>query len=207
MITNDSSGDDWFYKPKQDGNPVKGPRPELIKEMRQKAGVGFYLYLRLMSFMKKANEFLKLDEPVPESAISEARSSGRRLSAGPLPIDFFLKDSAATAAALRASLVPNVGSSFASNEIIRNNLAAIAQMVHASMHPTVDAVNTYYKGITDQFFKNTAYDTNLYFGAGTSRRRIQTRDQEDWDDGSEGDDVEDDDSTDDPESDPKPMEE
>ena len=41
MITDDSSGEDWFDKP--EGKP-KGPRPELVKEIREKAGVSFYLY-------------------------------------------------------------------------------------------------------------------------------------------------------------------
>ena len=73
LVTRDSSGDDWFYKPGLDGK-TQGPRPELVREMREKANVDFYIY-QTGDFMELANIHLKLHEPVPESAIEEARKS------------------------------------------------------------------------------------------------------------------------------------
>lgn len=71
MITRDSSGDDWFYKPEVHKDEV-APRPELVKEMRNKAGVDFYLY-QTGEFMELANEYLK-DDLVSETAIEEAKA-------------------------------------------------------------------------------------------------------------------------------------
>ena len=42
LITNDSKGNDWFLTNKR--NRLVGPRPELIREMRDEAQVDFYLY-------------------------------------------------------------------------------------------------------------------------------------------------------------------
>ena len=63
MVTDDSRGDDWFYKSKNaiDGQTqLKGPRPELMWEMREKANVDFYLY-RTGEFIGFARSFLNLE--------------------------------------------------------------------------------------------------------------------------------------------------
>ncbi len=41
MVTDDSSGEDWFYK---SNGELRGPRHELVQELRDQAGVDFYLY-------------------------------------------------------------------------------------------------------------------------------------------------------------------
>ncbi len=51
-VTNDTSSDDWFYKYK--GRLQGGPRLELVKEMRDKANVDFYLYTTA-TFVKYAS--------------------------------------------------------------------------------------------------------------------------------------------------------
>ncbi len=76
MITRDSSGDDWFYKPEVHKDEV-APRPELVKEMRNKAGVDFYLY-QTGEFMELANKHLELDKPITDTAIKEARNRAKR---------------------------------------------------------------------------------------------------------------------------------
>ena len=71
MITSDSSGHDWFYKPALDGK-TRGPRPELVGEMRAKADVDFYIH-ETWEFIELANEYLDLDAPIPETTIKEAK--------------------------------------------------------------------------------------------------------------------------------------
>lgn len=53
IVTNDRSGDDWFFK--HNKQLLGGPRLELVKEMRDKADVDFYLYTTA-GFMKYASE-------------------------------------------------------------------------------------------------------------------------------------------------------
>ena len=55
MVTDDSSGEDWFYK--SNGEP-RGPRHELVQELRDQAGVDFYLYTS-DQFMLFARMYLK----------------------------------------------------------------------------------------------------------------------------------------------------
>ena len=55
MITDDSSGEDWFYKSK--GEP-SGPRRELVQEIHDEAGVDFYLYTS-EQFLQLARMYLK----------------------------------------------------------------------------------------------------------------------------------------------------
>lgn len=71
LITRDSGGEDWFYRPRID-DKVYGPHPELVKEMRDQAGVELFIY-QTGEFMALANENLSLDEPVPASSIEEAK--------------------------------------------------------------------------------------------------------------------------------------
>ena len=71
LITRDTNGDDWFYKPGLDGQ-TRGPRPELVKEMRDKAAVDFYIH-ETWEFIKLANKYLTLAAPVLETTIEEAR--------------------------------------------------------------------------------------------------------------------------------------
>lgn len=77
MITDDSTGDDWFHKP---GGEAQGPRRELVDEMREKANVNFYLY-QTWELLKLANKYLPdLGEPVTDRTIEEAkRQSETRL--------------------------------------------------------------------------------------------------------------------------------
>lgn len=56
LITNDSKGNDWFLMNKR--KRVEGPRPELIREMRDEAQVDFYLY-QTMQFTRFARIYLK----------------------------------------------------------------------------------------------------------------------------------------------------
>ncbi len=55
MVTDDSSGEDWFYK--SNGEP-RGPRHELVQELRDQAGVDFYLYTS-EKFMWLADKYLR----------------------------------------------------------------------------------------------------------------------------------------------------
>ena len=80
FVTRDSSGDDWFYKPGLN-RKTQGPRPELVKEMRDKAGVDFYLY-QTAEFMDLANKYLELDKPITDTAIKEARNRAKRVRQG-----------------------------------------------------------------------------------------------------------------------------
>ena len=73
LITRDSGGEDWFYRPRID-DKVYGPHPELVKEMRDQAGVELFIY-QTGEFMALANENLSLDEPVPASSIEEHTKS------------------------------------------------------------------------------------------------------------------------------------
>ena len=76
FVTRDSSGDDWFYKPGLDGK-TRGPRPELVKEMRDKAGVDFYIH-QTGDFMALANKHLRLDELIPDTAIRAVMTGALR---------------------------------------------------------------------------------------------------------------------------------
>lgn len=85
FVTRDSK-DDWFYKPRRNGTHdgrIEGPRPELVKEMRDKTGAEFYIY-QTGDFMKAASEYLQLDEPVANGAITEARKTRRVSNLEPL---------------------------------------------------------------------------------------------------------------------------
>ncbi len=76
LVTRDSK-DDWFYKPRRNDrrdNRIAGPRPELVKEMQEKAGVEFYIY-QTGDFLNSANNYLALDRPVTGLAIDEARKA------------------------------------------------------------------------------------------------------------------------------------
>ena len=55
MVTDDSSGKDWFYK--SNGEP-RGPRHELVQELHDQAGVDFYLYTS-EQFLWHARLYLK----------------------------------------------------------------------------------------------------------------------------------------------------
>jgi len=68
LVTGDSRSDDWFN---HIGGQTNGPRPELIKEMKVKANVGFYLY-QTSQFMKHAIEYL--DSQVSDETIDEIES-------------------------------------------------------------------------------------------------------------------------------------
>ena len=81
LVTNDSSGKDWFYKPRgqnQNDEEIKVPHPELVKEMRDKASVDFYLY-QTGDFMELAEKHLALDEPITDGAITEAKKTRRNV--------------------------------------------------------------------------------------------------------------------------------
>ena len=73
MVTDDSRGDDWFYKSKDDSTgrtTVRGPRPELLWEMREKANVDFYLY-RTGEFIASARKFLNLEDVLSEQQVQK----------------------------------------------------------------------------------------------------------------------------------------
>ena len=96
MITNDSSGNDWFYKPALDGK-IRGPRPELVKEMRDKAEVDFYIH-QTGEFIELADKYLTLGERIPETTIKVGKRPRRnsalndplkvRFDAGMIPPQF-----------------------------------------------------------------------------------------------------------------------
>ena len=78
LVTSDSGGDDWFYKPGLDGK-TQGPRPELVKEMHDKAKVDFYLH-QTGEFMELANKYLlKSANRITATAIKEARKREKRV--------------------------------------------------------------------------------------------------------------------------------
>ena len=66
LITNDSKGNDWFLMNKR--KRVVGPRPELIREMRDEAQVDFYLY-QTSQFTRFARIHLK--STISDEAIVE----------------------------------------------------------------------------------------------------------------------------------------
>ena len=79
LVTSDSGGDDWFYKLGRN-EKTQGPRPELVKEMHDKAKVDFYLY-QTGEFMELANKYiLKSNNRITAAAIKEARNHTRRAS-------------------------------------------------------------------------------------------------------------------------------
>ena len=70
LVSNDRKGDDWFLK---QNNQLKGPRPELRKEMCNEANVDFYLYTT-KAFMEQARDRLK--SPVSNETIEEMEQAG-----------------------------------------------------------------------------------------------------------------------------------
>ncbi len=75
FVSNDRDSDDWFLKQ----NGLKGPRPELRKEMRDEANVDFYLYTT-EAFMKRAKNYLKDQVQVSEETIEEIEKHDRYIS-------------------------------------------------------------------------------------------------------------------------------
>ena len=70
MISDDSSSDDWFQI---SGSEVRGPRRELVDEMRTKADVDFYLY-QTWELLKLAKQYLPgLGDLVQDKTIEEVR--------------------------------------------------------------------------------------------------------------------------------------
>jgi hypothetical protein len=67
VFVTDDGKEDWWY---QHHGKTIGPRPELIKEILEKAGVKFYMY-SADKFMNYAKEYLKSE--VEQKAIEEAR--------------------------------------------------------------------------------------------------------------------------------------
>ena len=191
LITDDSGGHDWFYKPQRDGN-VTGPRPELVKEMRDKAGVDFYIY-QTATFMEAANEYLNLEEEVTESTISEARNRVRGRSGSRYPM-FHLPVLEQYDAVLRAKAEEN------------------ARVVDAVTRPLIDAANANAARITAQALGDLSYYIDPLYGVRTSRRSSSDPDEREiWDDEVDSDedsnnDPNDDNSTDDPGSTPTPVE-
>ena len=72
MVSGDSRSDDWFYKVK---GKIRGPRPELIKEMRDEAGVDFYLY-QTSQFIRRAKDYL--DSQVSDETVDEITNFEKR---------------------------------------------------------------------------------------------------------------------------------
>ena len=72
LITNDSKGNDWFLRIKR--NRVVGPRPELIREMRNVAQVDFYLY-QTLQFTRFAKTYLR--STISDEAIAEVEKLRR----------------------------------------------------------------------------------------------------------------------------------
>ncbi|MCK4323364.1 MAG: DUF4935 domain-containing protein, partial [Armatimonadetes bacterium] len=68
ILVTDDRKDDWWWR--HQGETV-GPRPELIQEMKSKAGVSFYMY-STDQFMKYASEYV--EQQVEQEAIDEVRS-------------------------------------------------------------------------------------------------------------------------------------
>jgi len=69
FVTDDDKGDWWW---KRQGKTI-GPRQELVEEMIERAGVGFYMY-RPSRFMDEAGRYLDLGG-VESTAIEEARTT------------------------------------------------------------------------------------------------------------------------------------
>lgn len=57
LITNDRKDDWWLI----DNKNTVGPRPELIEEIRKKAGIPFYMY-QFEQFIEQAQKFLELED-------------------------------------------------------------------------------------------------------------------------------------------------
>ena len=70
MISNDSRGEDWYYK--HEGKLQGGPCPELRKEFLEKADKEFYLY-QTGTFLKRAREYLQ--SQVSDESIEEFSES------------------------------------------------------------------------------------------------------------------------------------
>ena len=72
FITDEKKEDWWWINPK---NEIVGPRPELIKEMIQEAGMPFYMY-STENFMERASKYL--EKPVNKKAIDEVKEVRKR---------------------------------------------------------------------------------------------------------------------------------
>jgi hypothetical protein len=70
LVTRDESDEDWFAKLR--GQTIS-PRPELIKEMQEKAQVGFYIY-KPVQFLEWASKYIKIE--VSDTAREEIKSVG-----------------------------------------------------------------------------------------------------------------------------------
>ncbi len=200
MVTNDSSGNDWFFKPGLDGK-TQGPRPELVKEMREKANVNFYIY-QTSAFMELANRHLELDEPVPETAIEEARSRDRRATQSSELVAGVRKSNLARFLIDDQLRQINAAIKAQTDAALQPIQATTAAAIDAMTRPAVEAVNAYVAEIATQAFKNLSYDAGLLYRSGTSRRRASTRDDiDERDKETDGDNETDDDPNDD---DPNP---
>lgn len=71
IFVTDDTKEDWWWK--FEGKTI-GPRPELVQEIREKAGVLFYMY-RPDSFMEYARDYL--NQKIDQKAIDEIRSLGQ----------------------------------------------------------------------------------------------------------------------------------
>jgi PIN like domain len=67
ILVTDDQKEDWYRK---EGSTVVGPRPELVAEMRDRAGVEFYLYT-FRNFLQYARTYLLAD--VSERTLDEVR--------------------------------------------------------------------------------------------------------------------------------------
>jgi hypothetical protein len=67
LLVTDDQKEDWYRK---EGSTIVGPRPELVAEMREEAGVDFYLY-NFRSFLQYARSYLLAE--VSERALDEVQ--------------------------------------------------------------------------------------------------------------------------------------
>lgn len=85
ILVEDDRKEDWWQRIH---GKTQGPRPELIREMRDKANVQFYMYT-FENFLKQANEFLTLQvqeetiQEVRETRIQEAKQRADQLALHP----------------------------------------------------------------------------------------------------------------------------
>lgn len=73
LFITDDRKEDWWWK--SHGKTV-GPRPELVKEIKQEAGTYYYMYTATQ-FMKQASEYLKRE--ISPSAINETEQLSSRV--------------------------------------------------------------------------------------------------------------------------------
>ncbi len=72
IFLNDEKTDDWWLKFK---DRILGPRPELIREIKNKANVPFYMY-RIDPFMENSQKYLELS--IKQEAIDEVQKFRKR---------------------------------------------------------------------------------------------------------------------------------